>query len=367
MPPKSREYYLTTSSSRDFAWFLFKAAGARTQSKKLAPPSPNAVPKARRAKMAEPKLALLPPAEAKARKQAPPQSRPEPAKPRKQAKPKRAGLKSVGLWSDWYVSEDRSYFWRARMSHNETWDYQFTPGYQEPAPADKITPNPSSGESSQPQSPIPEKRPGSSNPNVSQGPASPKSSLRTILTTSTGRPTEDLSASTSRTLVTLPKEVEDSSQSGTAPVPLAAETKKNPSGSGTKSNEARRASSTRSPVLRLLQEGRSRKNRARAEAARSGADNTAGMGMPDAADVTGKRKQHPRAAHAGNGGNGSGAATVVAGNRTSSAFAKKLRAKVKSEKELKVDPKKRVRTWLKGVEVDWAPIPLDAQGFPIYR
>ncbi|KAL2167219.1 hypothetical protein VTG60DRAFT_1595 [Thermothelomyces hinnuleus] len=362
MAPKSREYYLTTSSSRDFAWFLFKAANARAQSKKqLAPPSPNAVPKARRAKMAEPKLALLPPAETKTRKQGP-QPRPEPAKPKKQAKPKRAGLKSVGLWSDWYVSEDRSYFWRARISHNETWDYQFTPGYQEPAPADKITSNPSSSESSQPQSPIPENPPGSSNPNVSQDPASPKSSLRTIVTTSTGHPTEDLSASTSRTLVTLPKEVEDSSHSGTALVPLAAETKKNPS--GTKSNEARRASSTRSPVLRLLQEGRSRKNRARAEAARSTANNTAGM--PDAADVTGKRKQHPRAAHAGNGGTGSGAATV-AGNRTSSAFAKKLNAKVKSEKELKVDPKKRVRTWLKGVEVDWAPIPLDAQGFPIYR
>ncbi|KAL2179079.1 uncharacterized protein P884DRAFT_328318 [Thermothelomyces heterothallicus CBS 202.75] len=364
MPPKSREYYLTTSSSRDFAWFLFKAASARTQSKKLAPPSPNAVPKARQAKMAEPKLAVLPHAEAKARKQAP-QSRPEPARPRKQAKqPKRAGPKSVGLWSDWYVSEDRSYFWRARISHNETWDYQFTPGWQEPAPADKITPNPSSGESSQPPSPIPEKPPGSSNPNVSQGPASPKSSLRTILTTSTGRPTEDLSASTSRTLVTLPKEVEDSSHSGTAPVAKGTETKKNPS--GTKSKEARRASSTRSPVLRLLQEGRSRKKRARAEAARSGADNTAGMGMPDAADVTGKRKQHARAARAGDGGTGSGAATV-AGNRTASAFAKKLHAKVKSEKELKVDPKKRVRTWLKGVEVDWVPIPLDAQGFPVYR
>jgi hypothetical protein len=65
-----------------------------------------------------------------------------------------------------------------------------------------------------------------------------------------------------------------------------------------------------------------------------------------------------------------GGAVVVTKNRaastSSSALAKKLHAKVRAEKELKMDPKRRVKTWLKGVEVDLTPIPLDILGLPIY-
>jgi hypothetical protein len=136
------------------------------------------------------------------------------------------------------------------------------------------------------------------------------------------------------------------------------------SSSLTKNNGTKRTSNKTKrpvgPVMRLLQEGRSRKNRARTEVAQSTANNTAALTSTSG----GKPQQWESYANNGYTGNGG---TAVIKNRTTSAFARKLHAKVKSEKELKVDPKKRVRTWLKGVEVDLAPMPLDAHGFPIYR
>ncbi|KAL2157592.1 hypothetical protein VTH06DRAFT_5971, partial [Thermothelomyces fergusii] len=102
MPLKSREYYLATSPSRDFVWLLFKLANGRGLRKKLAPPSSaNAVPKARRAKKAEPGPKRSPPAEGKARKQAA-QSRLKPAGPKKQhSSQKRSRHENVDdVWSD---------------------------------------------------------------------------------------------------------------------------------------------------------------------------------------------------------------------------------------------------------------------------
>jgi len=66
----------------------------------------------------EPQLAIMASTDASLRAQAA-KVRPEPTKSKK-AKPKRAGSKNAGPWSDWYVSEDRSYFWRARISRNGT-------------------------------------------------------------------------------------------------------------------------------------------------------------------------------------------------------------------------------------------------------
>ncbi|KAK4251026.1 hypothetical protein C7999DRAFT_37916 [Corynascus novoguineensis] len=367
MPAKSREYYLTTSSSRDFTWFFFRPPNPRRLSTKLVPPSPNPVPKARRTKVpstTEPRLALMAPVEAKSRKQ-PSRSRAEPAaKSKKQSKPKRSGIENAGPWSDWYLSEDGTYLWRARVLQNETWDYQYDYNYQELSPAENTTPITSNSEFGQPPSPSPGESPADPK-NLSvptQDPTSPKSSLPTILTTSTGHPTEGLSASTSRTLVTLPKEVKDaSSQPEMALIPFSGTRNLSGTKGGTK-----RTNSGKSPVLRLLflQEGRSRKSRpGRADSVdpkSAAGNNITAVVVPD------KEQQHGGGgARPGNGG--SGAVTVARSNRTSSAFAKKLHAKVKSEKELRMDPKKRVRTWLKGVELDWAPIPLDIQGFPIYQ
>jgi len=134
--------------------------------------------------------------------------------------------------------------------------------------------------------------------------------------------------------------LEDGNQPATALVPFAVATETSKTG-----NSKRPVG----PVRRLLQEGRSRKNKGRTEVTKSTATNTA----------------MPRNDGASDGTFGGGGITAV--SNTNSSLAKKLHAKVKSEKELKMDPKKRVKTWLKGVEVDWTPIPLDAQGFPIYR
>ena len=112
------------------------------------------------------------------------------------------------------------------------------------------------------------------------------------------------------------------------------------------------------PVMRLIQETRSRKGRAKTEATRSSTANIA-AGIPQ------------QEAGGGGGGqygadNDEDGAIVVTKNRATSALAKKLHAKVKSEKELKMDPKRRVKAWLKDVEVDMELIPLDGQGLPVY-
>jgi hypothetical protein len=119
MPTKTREYYLTTSSSRDFTWFFFKPAGPQHSRSKPEPLPPNRNPNARRAKRASiterPGQALMAPADVKARAQA----RSKPTKTEK-PKPKKTRPKNAGPWSDWYVSDDRNYFWRARKAHNGT-------------------------------------------------------------------------------------------------------------------------------------------------------------------------------------------------------------------------------------------------------
>lgn len=44
------------------------------------------------------------------------------AKPKK-SKSRKPVLKTHSPWSDWYVSEDRGYFWRARVSPNGASDF----------------------------------------------------------------------------------------------------------------------------------------------------------------------------------------------------------------------------------------------------
>lgn len=262
----------------------------------------------------------------------------------------------------------------------ETWDYEFTPGYQEPPQLLVTAPSTSGSEhSNRPLSPSPAKPPDSPNLGHSLSPTSPKSSWPTIITTSTGYPTDDLSASSSRTLTTLAKELDDSSPLGdpsTALIPFAAATTTHAIPSRGKSNgTTKRISSTSNskrqvgPVLRLLQESRSRKGRAKTEMTRSTANIASAAATTTAAAVQPGDPVRGAAAAATSAGaenNGNGGRALPATSRAASAFAKKLHAKVKSEKELKVDPKRRVRTWLKDVEVDWEPIPLDGQGFPIY-
>jgi len=144
MPPKTREYYLTTSYTRDFAWFFFgkppRTSKPQPPRKKVDSIPPYRISKASNlSKVSKPRPGRLPPTkkpEARHALMAPGdvkamalaiKARSEPAKPKKpESKPKpkpkqkKAGPESVGPWSDWYVSDDRNYFWRARQSQNGT-------------------------------------------------------------------------------------------------------------------------------------------------------------------------------------------------------------------------------------------------------
>ncbi|KAL2127840.1 hypothetical protein VTI74DRAFT_10090 [Chaetomium olivicolor] len=338
MPTKNRNYYLTTSSTRDFTWFLFKPPATSKPSRITAEPSPTyRVPKSRRPKTVstakEPEKALMAPAE--------------------------TGPKNAGPWSDWYVSEDRNYSWRARQSPNETWDYQFTSGCQESPQVQVISASTSNSELSQPIPLSPGHLVASPTLSQVQDPTSPKSSWPTIITTSTGRPTENLSASSNRTLTTLPKELGDNHPFGltsTGLAPLTATTQPfTPCGINNDDKKKRPVG----PVMRLLQEGRSRKNKAKTEVTKSTVSNTAF----NPGKITPAPQLRP-------GQHDSGGAASLTKTRLTAAqmkHAKKLNAKVKSEKDLRVDKNRRVKTWLKGVEVDTTPIPLDDDGLPIYR
>lgn len=162
-----------------------------------------------------------------------------------------------------------------------------------------------------------------------------------------------MSASSGRTLVTLPREVEDGNQFETTLAPLYQATNV----PGTRNNDIKRNTNKRpvGPVMRLLQESRSRKNRAKTEATKSMANNN----IPWTTEMNGDQPQQ------GGDHNNSGSMPVVK-NKMTVALAKKLHARVRAEKELRVDPKRRVKNWLKGVELDLEPIPLDAEGFPLY-
>jgi hypothetical protein len=153
--------------------------------------------------------------------------------------------------------------------------------------------------------------------------------------------------------MTLPEEVDDPHQlypADTGVIPFVATAKPASPRGNIKSSSKRPVG----PVMRLFQEGRSRKSKAKTQATKSTANDTTTF-LKGAAGAN--TRQEINASQN----------LVQPANRTTSALAKKLHARIKSEKELKVDPKKRVKTWLKGVELDLAPIPLDAQGFPIYR
>jgi hypothetical protein len=107
--------------------------------------------------------------------------------------------------------------------------------------------------------------------------------------------------------------------------------------------------------MRLLQEARSRRSKAHSDAVPSSVDDTT---QPKTQNLHDGKPQKIT----GEGGN----EDAITGNKRTKAFARKLHAKVKSEKELKVDPKRRVKAWLRDVELDMTPIPLDVEGFPIY-
>ncbi|KAH6626250.1 hypothetical protein B0J18DRAFT_476956 [Chaetomium sp. MPI-SDFR-AT-0129] len=321
-------------------------------------------------------------------------------------------------------------------------------------------------------------------PSFIQSLSSPKSSWPTILTTSTGHPTEGLSVSSGRTLTTILQEVEEEDEdledgkemgdippgnsaktpfvmsggngSGPGPSPnsgpgLNSDNAEPEPGSVERSQQHQGNQSTSGskksgpskrpmgPVMRLIMESRARKAQAKAAAVAAaeaaavveavrmegivmgegegGAGGVVGdgvyvteeggfMGYPGGVDDVNANNNtnygveigaEAGGAHLGapnlgpgtdfnpgnplgsppgnNTGNTPGKPPAAKGktpgkppakSKAQVAMAKKLHAKVRSEKAMRVDTKTRVKTWLKKVEVDWTPIALDEQGFPIY-
>ncbi|KAK3308776.1 uncharacterized protein B0T15DRAFT_118318 [Chaetomium strumarium] len=374
MPSKDRGYYLTTSPSKDFTWFLFgTSATARTAKSKAQVPSPYRVSKARRPVMVSAKeeqksgRALVPAVDVKGVSPTP-RTRTKSSKP-KRSGPKKGGSGSTGPWSEWYVSEDSRYLWRARKSRDEAWDYEFTHHHQKPGQFQDTTPTTCSGEACRPLYPPPEMPPPSPNPSKSHDRTSPKSSWPTIATTSTGQPTEFLSASSSRTMTTLLRETDSNNMIGTTsttlvPVAVATQPGLHRGNVKSKGSSGKRPVG---PVMRLLQEARSRKSKTNSDAVQSSVDDTAQLLKTNDLDDGRPQKLSWEGRNGRDSTNYGGDGDAIPGNKRTKAFARKLHAKVKSEKELKVDPKRRVKAWLKDVELDMTPIRLDAQGFPIYR
>ncbi|KAK0739596.1 hypothetical protein B0T21DRAFT_449705 [Apiosordaria backusii] len=423
MASKPREYNIPTHPNRDFWLSLWPTSNSPPAKGATAEPTPTySVPKgSRRTKM--PTISEEP---SKAKK-------PKPARTKSKSK-KASTSKGPGSWSEWYISEDNKYFWRARKLPNDEWDYQTQPKPEpqpeiqplphphmqpisqqkpKPEPEPQPLPHPHMEPISQPNSPkitiedtTPSPSPSPSSPSPSSSPersttskdnhllkppispalkshrsgSNPKSSYPTIITTSTGRPTEAITASPRTSGLTLTRiesisPVRKPTPAGvktTQPTSKPAPKVINPPTTTTTNNK--KSSSPKrpiGPVMWLLTEGaRSKKGKS--------------LASPPPAPKKATLEKTEKQQSGGGGGSGGGGQvhlqpggvvitkTRGSGGVSNSELAKKkklLDKKIKEGKvmDTKVDSKKRIRAWLGGVEGEEELIPLDGEGFPVYR
>ncbi|KAK3359863.1 hypothetical protein B0T25DRAFT_112105 [Lasiosphaeria hispida] len=287
------------------------------------------------------------------------------------------GPRKPAPWSEWYACNDPKRLWRARQLPNESWDYQFkrknTPAPQKKAAAAGRPMSATRGLASFlfgiPLSPV-------ASPPSSQAPAKP------TITITPPPPNEDESTSTTNSDSTArrgPKISGERSSATTFPSTLSTGKGKGSSLSNLSSGREER---DKPEPPRPSNAHLNPKSPARAGGPRGGsqflspnARSTAGTGkmrkkMPKpipATTVISLSKPPRRQAPAK-------AATSAAtpNNNSNNSFnnisnSKKLGTKVRSEKELRIDTKKRVRGWLKDVEPETAPQVLDQHGLLIYR
>jgi hypothetical protein len=210
------------------------------------------------------------------------------------------------------------------------------------------------------------------NPELSVGgdATSPKGSWPTIATTSTGQPTESF-ASSYRTQSTLPRELVDGGQLYATDVafdPLAVAAATSPRGGRSKvsHNGKRRPVG---PVMRLFQEGLGRKTRAKPDLTKFLANRSVvqlGNGFDQTQQFWEQKPAWDSINREEITGSTWNVGVLPTTSRKMSTLAKKLHARVRSEKDLRPDPKRRVKAWLKRVELNTTPIPLDAEGLPVY-
>ncbi|KAK4656975.1 hypothetical protein QC762_208860 [Podospora pseudocomata] len=434
MASKPREYNIPAHPNRDFWSSLWPTSSSPPAKATTVEPTPTySVPKgSRRAKT--PVISEEP---SKSKK-----SKPTRTKSKSKSK-KSSTSKGPGSWSEWYLSEDNEYFWRARKLPNDQWDYEKQPKPEPPQPEIQPLPHPhlepitqqtQSKTSPEPEikplphphletisqqtqptttiTPQPEPQPlphphmqpisqpsspkitiedatplstsSSSSPSPSRTPSpqsnthlkpppspalkshrsgrsaltNPKSSYPTIITKSTGRPTEAITTSnpsprTSGLALTRIESISPIRKPSPLSKPPKTASQQQPAPKPPKvvNPPAKKSSSPKrpiGPVMWLFTEGRSRK----------------GKSLASPPPPAGRGKE---------GGDGGVVITKNKGTGVSnSELAKKkkmLDRKIREGKvvDTKVDSKKRIRAWLGGVEGEEELIPLDGEGFPVYR
>ncbi|KAK4169121.1 hypothetical protein QBC43DRAFT_356707 [Cladorrhinum sp. PSN259] len=291
-------------------------------------------------------------------------------------------------WSEWYVGEDRQHLWRARQLPDGTWDYEYRPLEGQPGQprsrSQETTTTTTTYMTHSSQSADAPFYPGLSPPasSLGRGPrarSSPKTSYPTIITTSTGRPTERYPTSSPRASDFLVKEdlpiltiTAGPEPSSSLPAPPTFQSLVVPQQTRLPIHPKRPVG----PVMWLLQEGaRSRKSNKSGSANITTTklfspdsftlpigghdDDPLNPGHPPVQAPPGQQQQQPTPQQ------------IAQITKTRTAYAKKLDKKIKSEKVTRMDPRKRIKTWLKQVSAQTNPqnilIPLDEDGFPVYR
>ncbi|KAK0719907.1 hypothetical protein B0H67DRAFT_169832 [Lasiosphaeris hirsuta] len=294
-----------------------------------------------------------------------------------------------GPWSRWHECNDQKRLWRARQLPNESWDYQFK-RKNTPAPQKKT---------------VAAGRPISATRNLASfffgiplpapvvSPPSSQASPKPTITITPPPPNEDESTSTTNSESTGrrgPKISGERSSATTFPSTLSTGKGKGSSlsihSSGQASREGREGDKlAHGPQPNKPNNGQlNPKSPAKAGGPRGGsqflspnARSTAGTGkmrkkMPKpipAITVISLSKPPPRRQAPAKA---AAAVGTTPNNNSNNSFnnisnSKKLGTKVRSEKELRIDTKKRVRGWLKDVEPETAPQVLDQHGLLIYR
>ncbi|KAK4453070.1 hypothetical protein QBC34DRAFT_422270 [Podospora aff. communis PSN243] len=360
MPPKTRDFYTTEYTGRDFFWFTGvpgsgssatrnprhrtgpkSRSSSKTRSITHKPPSVRKPPsmfgvskRPRRAKMASiveespdlymaPAIVTTPPSEPRN-----PESEPDSKKP-------------PGPWSEWYETRDQSRFWRARKLPDDSWTYEYSPT----KPASTIQPKPTKPTPGSnrslasfffgiPLNPSPaQTRPPSIFPPPPRDNLNPPDEATSTITTSD-------SDSSTPSLNNPHLNIPQPRSSGTT-FPSFVST-----GKGKGSSLSILSSSERISTL-----SRHEVDSSTPRKGKGSKGHTSQKANP-------KGKPSLPAAAAAAAGNGVG---NVKEN------AKKLHNRVKNEKELRIDTKKRVKGWLKDVVPEVAQSEWDDQGLPVYK
>ncbi|KAK3373601.1 hypothetical protein B0T24DRAFT_679013 [Lasiosphaeria ovina] len=389
MPSTKRDFYTSESPGRDFSWFSFRSPAPTTSNtREKAEPSTtySNAKRRRRSRMATvsegPKEhpAMLLPATALDNSDA----------------------MTLGPWSEWAESGDKKYFWRARQTPNGTWGYQYREGdssasvkrkssqYKPP----RLLAAPSTTATTTASAVMP------TTPKKVHGSESPTNSWPTIITTSTGMPTDvdDSNSSAARTTSTKLAAEESSGHALRSPRPmitgpaaimakivLASPPSKKPKRPPSSSRGSRPAApAARRPMLLSLaslplqgknaqqqqhqqqQQKRTGQSLSKPPIANHKSPKPKSMADSMAKSMAKSKKSAAVTATATttaatkNNSKRTKAAQTAKAHADAIAQAKRLHNKLKSEKELKIDTKKRVRGWLKDVPLETTtPAPWD--------